>query len=230
MNPIYKTLGKVVEVSEQTNKFGEYPIQYTQPNYQDTAKVWNHSAPEAKLPETAIEKLVTLKPGDLFCAHVQKDENGFPKIVDITDAKDAEKKDANGQTFFKKGGAGNSRPFTPKDETGIAVGAAWTNAIEYSKLTQDDSDGLNLDVLDKLAWDILQRKLKHEAKLRASKAATATTSEIKAEEAKPLSRAEQLKAKKAASTRTAPVEKVDTTTGEVTEDLIDSDLDGVSFD
>ncbi len=92
-------------------------------------------------------------------------------------------------------------------------------------------------MISELTDEIITDKRAKEAKLRAQKSQidedlSATSAPIRTAgipvEAKPLSRAEQLKAKQAKVEKfETAYGKVDKSTGEVLEDLIDSELDGV---
>ncbi len=179
----------------------KYVISYKQPNSADPSKVWNHQAIEADLTDAAIKILVGASAGERFCVHQDKDEKGYPVIINISDSTDAPAKDSGGD-WKKK----DSKDWKPKDASGIAVGAAWTNAIEIIKLhgvndatiTIEDIVG---DIAD-LAEKVLKLKLAQEDKLRASKAAKDATSGKAAEVEKPKSRAELAKESLAAEAKT----------------------------
>jgi hypothetical protein len=220
MSDVRKILGEFQSYEEK--EFGgvvKYIIKYKQPNSAQPDKVWSHQAVEDDLSEKAIEKLISLSAGEKCCVHQDKDEKGYPVIKDVSDVKDAPEKYAGGATQYKKG-VGS---FTPKDETGIAVGAAYTNAIEIIKLAGTTKTVEELIILvDQVAAKVLVNKLAQEVKLRASKAGVAKE-EPKMEEKKK-SKAELMREKKAAVT--APKRE------EVAEDSVeleDDDLDNVNF-
>ena len=218
---IFKILGEFVSYEEK--EFGgvnKYIISYKQPNSQDPAKVWKHQAIEDNLSDTAIKILGDASTGERFCVHQGK-EGGYPIITDISDAKDVPAKSAGGGSKYN-----NNSKYTPRDDTGIAVGAAYTNAIEVLKLTgiSNLTEEEVIAAIADIAEKILKTKLALEDKLRASKAAKTATKEKAAEEPKKQSRIEQMKAKKAAESKTKAVE-VET----LEEELEDDDIDSVNF-
>lgn len=195
-----KVLGEFISYEEK-EFYGvtKYVISYKQPHSSDPAKIWKHQAAEDDLSEKATAKLVELSAGERFCVHQDKDDKGYPVIVSLSDAKDAPEKKTQG-TYQKKGGN-----YTPKDDSGIAVGAAYTNAIEILRIAgvvEKNIDKL-IELVDEVAAKVLVNKLAQEAKLKASKAAAAKE-EPKAEEKKK-SKAELLKEKKAAEAKAEPV-------------------------
>lgn len=194
---VYKNLGKFMSYEDKEISAGKpkkVMIKYTQPNYQDPKKVWEVGVFEDKISDELLEKIVSLSSGEEICVHTIKNDRGYADLHDITDAKDAPQKSAGGKTK----GKGGSYP--PRDETGVAVGAAWTNAIELLKA------GLDLDEVAELAEKILALKQDQEAKARAAKKAKEEVKEKT--EAQP-SKLEQMKAKKEAE---AAAKKKTTTT------------------
>ncbi len=194
---LYKILAEFQSYEEKEfSGVNKYIVSYKQPNSTDPSKVWKHQAVEADLSDSAVEILVSASAGERFCVHQGKDGQ-YPVITDITDAKDAPAKTVGGNSKYK-----NGNNYKPRDDAGIAIGAAWTNAIEIIKLTGIINPNYQLLTQDvaKLAEEIVKLKLVQEDKLRAAKAAKEATKEKANEEAKPLSRAEQIKAKKAAET------------------------------
>jgi hypothetical protein len=230
-----KTLGEFVSYEEKEfYGVNQYKVKYRQPNSADPTKEWNHSAIEADLSDAAIEMLVGLSAGERFCAHQDKDAKGYPIITNITDAKDAPAKFSGGDAKYKNGGKGN---WQPKDETGVAIGAAWNNAeisIKHLDISFEDEDDYIRKVAT-IAWKIYDVKEAKGAQVKAAKA-KATPTELSPDKAiaetKPLSRAELAKAKKAATVKPvkahAPiVEQADGVPFEP--DLVDDDLDDVKF-
>ncbi len=210
----FKSLAKFISYKEKTfDGVEKYVVSYTQPNSKDPDKVRNHNAISKTLTDESINKLVTMQEGDLYCTHNITTAEGWPEVIGLSDVKDVPvKTEGNKGAFFK----GGSKPFVPKDDTGITVGAAVKDAIETIRL------GKELGVTNKEAWkmiseltdEIITGKMAKEAKLRAQKAKEAPTTVKVAEEAKPLSRAEQAKAKQ---------------TTKVEIPIVDSDLDEVQF-
>ncbi len=195
---VYKNLGKFIESDEK--KIGQgtkIVIRYTQPNYQDPQKVWEMGQFEDKISDELVDKIATLKKGQEICVHTVKNANGYADLHDISGPEDVpQKKDSS--TYQKKSKNSN---WQPKDETGVAVGAAWTNAIEILKLSDSskgESAGKLIAEVEHLVSIILDKKLAQEAKLRADKPKDSPKEEEKKEE-KPLSKLEQMKAKKAAN-------------------------------
>ncbi len=185
---IYKNLGKFVEADEK--KIGQgtkIVIRYTQPNYQDPKKIWEMGQFEDKISDELVDKIAELKKGQEICVHTIKNASGYADLHDISGPEDVpQKKESN--SYQKKG-----NNWQPKDETGIAVGGAWTNAMDLTRM-RNSREEMNLDNIEALAWDILQRKLAQEAKLRASKEKNKPKNESIQEE-KPMSKLEQRKAK-----------------------------------
>lgn len=229
-NKVWKKLAEFISYEEKT--FGDvvkYMIKYKQPDSADPSKEWTHGAVEADLSDNALDKLISASAGERFCVHQGSDEKGYPVIIDITDAKDAIKEKSAG----KKQWNNDKKQWAPKDDSGIAVGAAWTNAIEIIKLS-GGFDGAMMkseeavQAVAAVAELVLAEKLKQEDKLRASKKKdTEQKQDKKEEEAKPMSRAERLKAEKEAKKQ-----QKDTNTEETEEnpnDLMDDDLDDVEF-
>lgn len=226
---VYKNLGKFMSYEEKVITPGrpsKIMIKYTQPNYQDPKKVWEVGVFEDKISEELLEKIVSLSSGEEVCVHTVKNEKGYADLSDITDAKDAPARNTGGKSQYKKGG-GN---YPPKDDSGIAVGAAWTNAIEIIKG--------NLDVEDvaELAQAILDLKLKQEERLRASKKAKEETKTPEPEKKK--SKLEEMKEKKAAAVATkktttknkAPEPEEDFEVEDYIPELEDDSLDDITFD
>ncbi len=223
----FKNLGKYLSYEEKDcgptvgNKIN---ISYTQPKYQDPAKVWLMGILEKDITEKLMDKILNLSAGEEVCVHTTKNAAGFSELVDITDAKDAEYKPAGGKPFTKGG-------YPPKDDTGIAVGAAWTNAIELLKLTNLDlsraDDKAIVKTVSNLVELILEAKLAQEAKLRAAKAGKAAPVTSAAVEEKPLTALQKAKAKKEAATKVAPVVENEVDLDEI--ETVD-DLDDISFD
>lgn len=204
---------------------GKYIISYKQPNSQDPSKVWNHQAIDAELSDDAVRKLISASAGERLCFH-QGSDGKYPVIRDITDAKDADPKPTGGKAQYKK------NDYKPKDESGVAVGAAWTNAIEIAKLCKANFENAKdaVDYISNVVTQVLKSKLAQEDKLRAAKLAK---EETKAKEDKPLSRADKMKAELEAK-KAAEKPKPDTTKTKdpepepETEDEVDP-LDKVDF-
>jgi hypothetical protein len=231
-----KTLGEFVSYEEKEfYGVNQYKVKYRQPNSADPTKEWNHSAIEADLSDAAIEMLVGLSAGERFCAHQDKDAKGYPIITNITDAKDAPagKAETHYNAKYKNGG----KSYVPKDETGVAVGAAWNNAeisIKHLDISFEDEDDYIRKVAT-IAWKIYDVKEAKGAQVKAAKA-KATQTELSPDkvivETKPLSRAELAKAKKAATVK--PVKEPEPKVAPVDDvpfepDLVDDDLDDVKF-
>jgi hypothetical protein len=223
-----KRLAELVSYEEKEfYGVNKYVISYKQPNSQDPSKVWKHQAIEADLTDAAIEILVGTSAGERFCVHQDKDEKGYPVISNISDAKDAPAK-ASGGDWKKK----DSKDWKPKDESGVAVGAAVKDSIDVIRLAHE------LGITEDEVWAkvsartdvILSDKLAKEDKLRASKAAKAATSEKAAEVEKPKSRAELAKEKKAAEAKTEtkaePVKAKAKKDVEPEDEMIEQDVDG----
>lgn len=220
---IFKLLGEFI--SKEEKSFGgvdKYIISYKQPNSPDPTRLWKHQAVIANLTDDAILRIEEVSAGERFCVHQGK-EGGYPVILDITDAKDVPAKSSGGGSKYKGSGGGGNSNWVPKDDSGIAVGAAWTNAIEILKMEGGAPAGEDaVEIVAAIVERVLKIKLAQEERLRASKTAKAAVVDKAVEapkaEAKPvLSRAEQIKAKKAAE---AMVED---------EGLEADDLDDVKF-
>lgn len=181
----FKNLAKFVKYEEKDigRGFIVIRVHYTDPTYQDPTKVFSVGKPEKDITEELLEKIVALNTDEEVCIHTEKDEKGFNVLVDITDKKDAAKA-AQGKPAYKKPYGGG---FQPKDDTGIAVGAAYTNAIEILKYNLASVGGLlTPESVANLAEEILYNKLDLEDKLRAKKAAKEAVGVKKAvEEAAP---------------------------------------------
>jgi len=205
----FKNLGKFISYEEKDigKGFIVVKISYTQPRYQDPLKVWVVGKPEKDMSEELLEKIAGLKDGEEICVHTEKNEKGYNELVNITDKSDVPAA-VVGKSAYKKHWAGGSSYV--KDETGIAVGAAYTNALEVLKLHGDTFDNYDdiITVLADLAEKILNKKLLLEDKLRAKKAAKEavgvkkTVEEVKpvVEAPKTLSKLEEMRKKKAAAT------------------------------
>lgn len=196
-----KILGEFISYEEK-DFYGvnKYILNYKQPNSADPSKVWKHQAVEDNLSDEAIELLVGLSEGQRLCVHQNKDGNGYPIITSLSDAKDAPGKTTTGKSQDK-----SSSNWTPKDDTGIVVGAAWTNAIEVLKLGNYEAGEPEdtIKYLAELVEKIIALKLAQEDRLRASKTAKIEVTNKVAEEvkSKPKSRAELAKEKKTASAK-----------------------------
>lgn len=227
---IKKILGEYISKEDKT--FGgvdQWTVHYKQPNSTDPTKIWKHKAIIDDLPENAVLKLDSLSAGERFCVHQTKGADGYPCIVDATDAKDAPEKAYSGKAEWKKGG-GN---FKPRDETGIAVGAAWTNAVEIAKLCNANFDTSEqaIEYISNVVVQVLKSKLAQEAKLRAEKAKEASTTSAAAE--KKLTRAEQIKLKREQEEAAAKGASKTETKKELEEDdvpFVDDDLSKVKFE
>lgn len=202
MADVKKILGEYVSHEELT--FGKnifHKIKYKQPEGTLPDRVWEHQIADSDLSDTAAEILFSANTGERFCVHQGRNDKNFPIIVDITPASDAPKK----EPYQKATGKGSWNKFAPRDDTGIAIGAAWTNAIEIAKLgtgTIGKAEAKTwkdlVDAIENMAWDIVQRKVAQEAKLKAAKGDKSAADEEKKEEA-PMSREEKIKAKIAAA-------------------------------
>lgn len=191
----FKNLGKFVSYEEKNNKgLDLVVVSYTQPRYQDPTKVWTLNIPTKDISDKLLETIGNASSGEEYCFHTSKNDKGFSQLDDITDAKDAQQ--------AKKpwaGGAASKNPWQPKDDTGIAIGAAWTNALEWLKL-QNGVPNVSMDTVESIAWDIVKRKQAQEAKLRASKPREESKhlDEVTTKPTvKKLSKLEEMKAKKA---------------------------------
>jgi hypothetical protein len=222
-------------ISKEEKTFGDvekYVITHKQPNSQEPAKERKYGAIVADLSDEAVLLIDGASAGERYCLHIVTGEDKYPLIVDVTDAKDAPAK------YEGKAKYNNNKQYQPRDDTGIAVGAAWTNAIELYKLVSDEDKFNTIDDaiehIEQAVSKILKSKLAQEAKLRADKAkTTGAQAATKEEEPKKLSRAERIKAKKAAeATKPKPAKKVEVEEPVVEdyEELEDDDLDDVKFD
>jgi hypothetical protein len=226
---VFKNLGVFLETKEQV--YGEnvkVVVCYKQPNSPTPDKIWEHGAYDKVLGSEKIDKILALKKGDKFCAWVGKDESGkFPELKDVTDPKDAEKAEVTKRSY--SGGNSSSKP---KDETGIAVGAAWTNAIEIIKLvgTNETNHQLVAQDVAKLVEEVLRLKLAQEDRLRAYKLAKQEVAEKKEEAAKPKSLLEKRKEELSAKKKPEPKEEElpDPRQDDIDNNL-DDDLDDISF-
>jgi len=220
MSDVYKNLGTIISYEEKELSPGKTPVlklKFKRPNSATPDKELSYNVKGQfvdKIEDALLEKVYGVSSGEQVCVHVGKDDNGYPLVIDITDAKDATDGRKSGGNFQYKKGGFNS----PRDSSGIAVGAAWTNAIEILKA------GLDIEDVKKMVEDILKIKLAQEERLKAS---TKTKADAQAETIeKVMTKAEEIKAraeakKKSAQTKVVP--KVDE------EDLIDDNLDDVDF-
>lgn len=201
MADVKKILGEYVDHKPLTiGKNIFYKVKYKQPDGPMPDKVWEHQIADSALSDAGAEILFSANAGERFCVHQVRDEKNYPILVDISPASDAPKK----VPYQKATGGGGWNKFAPKDDSGIAIGAAWTNAIEIAKLGTDTvckSEAKTwvdlVDTIERMAWDIVQRKVAQEAKLKTSKGDKSAASGDNKEEA-PMSREEKIKAKKAA--------------------------------
>lgn len=193
---IKKYLGEFI--SKESKFFGDvekYIVVYKQPNGTDPTKEWNHQAVVDNLSNEAVLKIDGLSAGERFCVHLGKDGK-YPIIVDVTDAKDAPAPYTAGKAQYKK------NDWKPKDETGVAVGAAYKDVKENMDLLEAKPKFKTLDEVRAFVKDearkILKDKQELEDEVRAKKAKDAPA-EAKAEPEKKLSRAERIKAEMAAA-------------------------------
>lgn len=228
---IFKNLGVFLEPKEVTTKEGEKLLaRYTQPNSPTPDKIWEHGDFVETLNTSGVlDKLLSLTKGDKFCAHVGKNQDNYPVLINITDAKDAEKT----ETKKEWKSSSNKKEWQPKDETGIAVGAAWTNAIEIIKLigTNETNYQLVAQEVARLAEEVLKLKLAQEDRVRAVKLAKQETKEKAKEEPKEESLLEKKKRELAVKrqNKTEPVEESpDPRQGDIDNELQD-DLDDITF-
>lgn len=223
---VYKNLCKVtksahemvIKGGKEVLKLGVVRLNSQDPN---TTKVYGFKGGfVGEIDRELEDKAYSLSDGDQICLHISKGESGYPEIVDISDAKDA----TDGKTDYKKFAG---RKFEPRDDTGIAVGAAWTNAIEILKA------GLELKDVQKMADEVLKVKLEQEKVVRASKAVNSsnTTNVV---EAPKLSKGDEARAraaaKKAAGVKEQPINQVPWSEDETEEDLVDNELDEIQFE
>lgn len=196
----FKSLAQFVSVEEKTwGELTKIVIRYTSPNYQDPKKEFTVGINVNAVDDALMDRITGLSIGDKFCLTTKKsDENPkFNDLVDVGPASDAPTKSKS--DWKGKGGF-------VRDETGIAVGAAWTNAFDWYKVSEVVPK--TLEEVAGVAQKILDAKLGMEALLRAKKASTQPKEETK--EAKPLSKLEQAKLKKeqeAAKAKEAPKEE-----------------------
>ncbi len=213
----FKNLGKFVSYEEVEIKgLALIKVSYTQPRYQDPTKIWTMSIPEDTIKDSLLEKINNASSGEEYCFHtVKKEGETYSQLVDITDAKDA-------AVAAKKPWTGGSKQaYTPKDDTGITVGAGWTNAFSYYEVTGTKPE--NVKAVAALVDEIIKEKLRQEAEIRASKAKE--TEPNKASESaqtppvKKPTKMEQMKAKKAAEKEATP--EVDIEDDDVTFDDVE---------
>lgn len=232
---VWKNLGKIACVHEKELSAGKPPIlqlHFYRVNSSTPEKKCEYAIKGTfldKIADDLLEKVYSLSDGDEVCVHVGKDDKGYPMVIDISDAKDAEdSKKSNGKAQYR----GNGQP---KDTSGVAVGAAWTNAVEIltasgllTDLTLEDA----IDTVHKASEIILKVKLDQENKLRAAKKAKTEVADEAATKA--LSKAEEIKkraeAKKAAAKKAKSEPVPESSSDGIEEpDLEDDDLDSVNW-
>lgn len=228
MADVYKNLGIISSYEEKA--IGDnivLKLKFKRPNSQTPDKELSYNVKGQwldKIDETLLEKIYGLSSGEQVCVHVGKDDKGYPLVMDISEAKDAtDGKKAGGKAQYKKGGG-----YPARDSSGIAVGAAWTNAVELLTAT-GSLKGVNIEkaieVAHKASEIILKLKLAQEARLKAY---NETKKDAQTEETtKAMTKAEEIKAKAEAKKATAKKKKPESEEEEP--DLIDDDLDDVDF-
>ena len=125
MSEIKKILAEFISYDDTKFK-GKVIIKYKQPNGFDKAKEWSHQATEEDLSDDAVLKYSSASAGERFTVHQTKDEKGWPIIVDITDAKDAE------DAYTPKGGG--KKDWKGGNSDG-GVGAQVGNALNVAAIT-----------------------------------------------------------------------------------------------
>jgi hypothetical protein len=227
---VFKNLGKFMSYEEKVISKGrpnKIVIKYTQPKYQDPSKVWEVGEFEDKISDALLAKIVSLSSGEEVCIHTAKNEKGFSDLVDITDAKDVPTKGG-----FTRPQLNKSSQWQPKDESGIAVGAAWTNAIEILKMEGGPSAGEDtVEIVARIAEQVLRIKLEQEDRLRASKLAKVETSKPSTQSTPSASakkttqsRASRLAEAKAKSTTEPPIREASTDDFDDFDDIIFDEL------
>lgn len=191
---VWKNLAQFVKYEEKVineNMPVKLVVHYTQPDSQDPQKVWEVGEFADKIKDELAEKVLGLVAGEKMCIHTAKNDKGYSVLVDITSAADAPQRSKNN---YKNGGKTYQR-----DESGVAVAGAWTNAHEAH--TMGIVKLKTLDDWQNLAEEILQRKHAQTVKYRAQiKAEAPTTKKDKKEEKeKPMTALEKAKAKMAAA-------------------------------
>lgn len=231
---VYKSLIKYVGPADpiKTAKGLKQQFKHTLPNYKDPSKEFSAGVIESEESDALLMKMLELEPGKQYCMHTIKNEQGFYDLVDLTQASDAPKPGESNSKYGNKGG----NNYTPKDDSGQAVGGAWRFTIDTMRDLVDMPKFKSLkeaiDAIEEGANIILDKTVAKTEELKAKNKAKAA-SESKAKEEKPLSRMEQLKLKKEQEKREAsPLEKAKK--AEPKEDLVepdmqDDDLDDVKF-
>lgn len=225
MSEARKVLGEFISYEEKEfYGINKYVISYKQPYSTQPDKVWHHQAVEDDLKESAIEKLISLSAGERFCVHQDKDDKGYPVIVDLSDAKDAPERKSGGQAQYngRKGGG-------TYDKSGEAVGGAFKYAIDIltNKLKLEDV----LALVDKIIPEAEARKKALQAANKAAASAESPSEEKKK------SKAELMKEKKAAEAKEKtkkkkepePEEELQEQDSDVP-DLDEDGLEDVNFD
>lgn len=225
---VYKVLAEYITQEEKTfGTIDKIEVHYKQPNSSDPGRVWKHQAVVDDLSETALKILATISTGERCCIHNGKID-GYPAILNITDASDAPAKATGGNAKYNNNKGGN---YKPKDDTGVALGAAWNNAekaVEIVGVTYESVEEYIKDVA-RVAWLIFEVK---EAKGKEVKAAKKAAEPSEAKEEKPKSKlqlAKEAAAAEAAAKTKAKTKKEAPPEPEEVDDLEDDDLGDVDF-
>lgn len=170
----YNNLASIVSVTPQKYSWGTVQvISYTSPKHSDPDKEFTIRVNEKTTAKDLLEKVKALTSGETVTLTTKKNEKGFSDLVGVGAASEAHvttSKPAYSSSSGKTSSYTKST-YVPKDETGIAVGAAYTNAIEIIKLGGEDYDSTSgvIGAVDRIARAVLKNKLKLEAELRAQK-------------------------------------------------------------
>lgn len=187
----FKSLAQFVSVNPVTwQGVDKYALKYTNPNYQDPKKEFTVTIPQDDASEELIERMTGLSIGDKFCLTTKKnaDNPKFNDLVNVSPASDA-------PTKSKSDWKGKSSGYV-RDETGVALGAAWNNAEKAIEIVGVIPGTIKeyLSLVQATAWEIYDIKEAKGVEVRNAKAAAKPKEEEK--EAKPLSKLELAKLKK----------------------------------
>lgn len=222
----YKNLAVCINVPEpkETKNGGELlTFEFSNPNYQDPKKKFFCTAFDNELSDSTIERLATIGAGEEVCVETKKDGK-YTRLVALHDKSEApapSKQNATYKSNNYSGGGGK-----PKSDSGVATGAAYTNAIEIIKLSEDapTKEAAIRKKVKELALAILQDKLEIESQYDTLKANTKKSNPTTQVATKKKSKMQIAKEKAAKEKQTKP--KKEDPTMEVPND---SELDDIAY-
>jgi hypothetical protein len=150
---------EVLKVGQKQSK--KIVLSYTNPNDEESSKVKKMGHFADALEKETIDKIKSLKRGDKFTIGITKQDNGYFRLESVEDESAAPppKKRNPGGWQGNKGGS--------YDNSGMAIGGAWTTALKLLEI--QGAKKVDLNDVKELAWEMAIIKEQQVEELKAYK-------------------------------------------------------------